>query len=91
MHTSCNRIIKRMHMSSALSVHRDFSYEFERGARIGVVGGNGCGKTTLINMLIGELELASGKREVGETTVVGHFTQTPPELPTNIRMIDYIR
>lgn len=70
---------------------RDFSYDFERGARIGVVGANGCGKTTLINMLIGQLPLASGVREEGETTVIGHFTQQPPELPPNLRIIDYIR
>lgn len=42
-------------------------------------------------MLIGQLPLASGVREEGETTVIGHFTQQPPELPPNLRIIDYIR
>ena len=42
-------------------------------------------------MLTGQLPLAGGWREEGETTVVGHFTQQPPPVPEHLRIVDYIR
>ncbi len=70
---------------------RDFTYEFSKGERIGICGPNGSGKTTLVRMLTGALPLAAGGREVGETTVVGHFSQHPPPVPEQLRIIDYLR
>ena len=49
------------------------------------------GKTTLLKMLTGQLPLAGGWREEGETTVVGHFKQQPPPVPEHLRIVDYIR
>src|SRR5262249_12104357 len=47
----------------------------DRGARVAVVGPNGCGKTTLLRALGGELPLASGSRSVGRATVLGELEQ----------------
>ena len=53
----------------------NFSYEFVRGERVGIVGPNGAGKTTLLRALAGLMPLASGRTEVGETVVVGYYEQ----------------
>ena len=70
---------------------RDFTYEFSKGERIGICGPNGSGKTTLVRTLTGALPLAAGEREVGDTTVIGHFAQQPPPVPEHLRIIDYLR
>ncbi|GMH83592.1 hypothetical protein TrST_g7146 [Triparma strigata] len=53
----------------------DFSYSFENGDRIAIVGDNGVGKTTFINLLIGEIAPDSGKVVQGETVTVGYYDQ----------------
>jgi len=73
------------------SARRDFTYEFSKGERIGICGPNGSGKTTLVRTLTGALPLAGGEREVGDTTVIGHFAQQPPPVPEHLRIIDYLR
>ncbi|GAX75302.1 hypothetical protein CEUSTIGMA_g2747.t1 [Chlamydomonas eustigma] len=70
---------------------KDFAYDFTPGERLGIVGRNGAGKTTLLNLISGETRQTSGVREVGETTVFGYFTQYPPEVRNDMRVINYIR
>ncbi len=52
-----------------------FSYKFTRGERVGIVGHNGVGKTTFLNLMCGALQPDSGTIELGETVRIGYYTQ----------------
>ncbi|MGL5086253.1 MAG: ABC-F family ATP-binding cassette domain-containing protein, partial [Clostridium sp.] len=69
----------------------DFSYIFLRDDRVGIVGDNGMGKTTLINIITGALEQDSGKLEIGETVKIGVFTQDDKDMDGSLRAIDYVK
>lgn len=68
-----------------------FSHEFQRGERVGILGRNGVGKSTFLNILTGEEAIDSGRIDRGATMVFGHYRQQGPELDENRRMIDIIR
>ena len=55
---------------------KDFSYIFKRNERCGVVGPNGCGKSTFLKLIVGELQAQAGKIDVGDTIVFGYYSQT---------------
>lgn len=61
------------------------------GDRIGIIGPNGSGKTSLLNMLAGRLEPDTGTIEIGETVKIGYYTQGDEELDGSKRIIDYIK
>lgn len=67
-----------------------FNYEFEPGERLAIVGPNGAGKTTLLEIIAGSNPPASGTRVAGDTCRIGYFCQVPPQVPANLKMIDYI-
>lgn len=67
-----------------------FSYGVLRNDRIGVVGRNGVGKSTLLHIIAGELTPDSGTVEMGATVKVGHFSQEGRELDLNQRVYDFI-
>ncbi len=69
---------------------RDFSYIFLKNDRVGFVGTNGCGKTTLMKMLTGREKPDSGVIEIGQTVKIGYYAQEC-EMPDAVRVIDYIR
>ncbi|WP_352420661.1 ABC-F family ATP-binding cassette domain-containing protein [Proteiniborus sp.] len=69
----------------------DFSYTVLRDDRIGIVGPNGIGKSTLINIISGRLESDSGRIDIGETVRIGFFSQETYHMDENLRVIDYIR
>lgn len=69
----------------------DFNYIFLRDDRVGIVGDNGMGKTTLINIIMGELKQDSGTIDIGETVKIGVFTQDDKEMDANMRAIDYVK
>lgn len=69
---------------------QDFSYIFLKRDRVGFVGRNGCGKTTLMKMITGQCEPDSGKIEIGQTVKIGYYAQEC-SMPTGKRVIDYIR
>ncbi len=72
-------------------VVKDFSYIVLKDDRIGIVGPNGYGKTTLVKMLIGQLKPDSGEVIFGDTVKVGIFSQECDEMNPNQRVIDYIK
>ncbi|NGZ75735.1 ABC-F family ATP-binding cassette domain-containing protein [Saccharibacillus alkalitolerans] len=61
------------------------------GDRIGIVGPNGRGKSTLLNLIAGDLEPDGGSIDKGSTVRVGYFRQEPAEMDPNMRAIDYIK
>ena len=68
----------------------DFSYGVLRADRIGIVGRNGTGKSTLLRLIAGELTPDSGTVELGETVRIGHFSQEGRELDLNQKVFDFI-
>ncbi|WP_286911102.1 ABC-F family ATP-binding cassette domain-containing protein [Clostridium sp. UBA1652] len=70
---------------------KDFSYNFVKGDRVGIVGNNGMGKTTLINIISGKLSQDSGEIDMGETVKVGCFSQDSLNMDENMRVIDYVK
>jgi len=68
----------------------DFSYTLLRSDRVGIIGPNGCGKTTLIKMLAGQLDPDGGVVDVGETVKLGYFSQEAEELDPSKRLIKYV-
>lgn len=69
----------------------DFSYVFKKGERIGIVGPNGVGKTTFLNMLTGKEEPSKGKVVVGDTIVFGYYSQEHIKLAEDKRLIEVIK
>ncbi len=69
----------------------DFDYIVLRNQRLGIIGPNGCGKSTLIRIIDGMLQPDAGEVEIGETIRIGYFAQEVPDMDTNQRVIDYIR
>ena len=70
---------------------RDFSYIFLKNDRIGFVGKNGCGKTSLMKMIVGQLTPDSGSIRVGQTIKMGYYCQEIRMPDETMRVIDYIK
>jgi len=69
----------------------NFSFDFQRGERIGIIGKNGTGKSTFLNVLTGTLPPDSGKVIVGDTIKIGYYTQSGINPKPNQRVIDIIK
>ena len=70
---------------------KDFTYHVVRHDRIGIVGPNGVGKSTFMNILDGTYEATSGTIGKGETVRIAHFKQELPDFDEDMRVLDYIR
>ncbi len=74
---------------------KNFTYEFSPEDRIGIIGGNGVGKSTLMDIITGRLQPDSGKVDIGSTIHIGYFDQNSEALFTAMndkqRVIDYIK
>ncbi len=73
------------------TIIEDFNYIFLADDRIGIVGENGCGKSTLMKIITGAIEPDSGGVEIGQTVKIGYFSQENEYLPDDMKVIDYIR
>lgn len=69
----------------------DFTYTFKAKERLGVIGPNGIGKSTLLNLMAGRITPDSGYIKPGMNTKVGYFDQTSSELPLDRNVLDYIK
>lgn len=72
-------------------VVRPFEYVFKKGERIGIVGKNGTGKSTFLNMLTGNIQPDSGEIVKGETTVFGYYKQREPDFKPNQKVIEVVQ
>lgn len=70
---------------------KGFDYTFKKGERIGVVGKNGVGKSTFINMLQGIEKADSGKINVGDTVIFGNYSQQGLVLKEDMRVIEFVK
>jgi ATP-binding cassette subfamily F protein uup len=88
-----NKIIEINHLKKAWGekkIVNDFTYTFKKKDRIGIVGKNGAGKTTFLQLLTGLEQPDSGTIDPGETLVIGYYTQLPFEFKPDQRVIDTI-
>lgn len=69
----------------------DFSYIFLRDDRIGIIGSNGCGKSTLMKIITGQLQPDSGSVEIGDTVHIGYFMQENEPLDENQTVLECVR
>lgn len=69
----------------------NFTYILLRDDRLGIIGPNGCGKSTLMKIITGNLSPDSGEVVTGETVKIGYFAQENEDMEEDIRVIDYIR
>lgn len=69
----------------------DFTYIILRDDRLGIIGPNGCGKSTLMKIITGRLAPDSGEVVTGDTVKIGYFAQENEDMEEDIRVIDYIR
>ena len=70
---------------------KNFSYIVNKYDRLGIVGNNGCGKTTLFNSIVSPKEGQIDKIIVGETINIGYFKQSDKIMDSNIKVIDYLK
>ncbi|RYY06544.1 MAG: ABC transporter ATP-binding protein, partial [Sphingobacteriaceae bacterium] len=89
-----NKILEIDHLFKSFNqttIINDFNYVFKKGDRIGLAGKNGTGKSTLLNLLTGELQPDAGSIIVGETTSIGYYRQSGLKFDDSERVIDTIK
>ena len=70
---------------------KGFDYTFKKGDRIGIVGKNGTGKTTFLNILQGSEKADSGKVNIGDTVIFGNYSQQGLLIKEDVRVIEYVK
>ncbi|MGV7105648.1 ABC-F family ATP-binding cassette domain-containing protein [Flavobacterium sp. U410] len=70
---------------------KDFNYSFQRGERVGIIGKNGTGKSTFLNIITGSIQPDSGKVIVGDTMKIGYYTQSGINPKPQQKVIDIIK
>ena len=73
------------------TIIKDFNYIVLKNQRLGIIGPNGCGKSTLMKIITKVIEPDKGEVEIGDTIQIGYFAQEAEEMNTNQRAIDYIK
>lgn len=88
-----NKIIQITKLSKVFDTKKilsDFSHEFRYGERIGILGKNGVGKSTFLNILVGDEPFDSGRREVAENVQFGYYSQKI-EFPPHVKVLEYAK
>lgn len=90
-----SKIFEAEYVSKAFSpskvILKDFYYNFSRYEKMGIVGGNGTGKSTFVKMLLGQVPPDSGRFVVGETVRFGYFSQEGMPFDEQMKVIDVVR
>lgn len=89
-----NKTIELTDISKAYGDRRlieDFNYIFLKNDRIGIIGPNGCGKTTLLKIINGIAKPDTGNIDIGQTIRVGYFSQENEYMDESMKVINYIR
>ncbi|MGL5256592.1 MAG: ABC-F family ATP-binding cassette domain-containing protein [Proteocatella sp.] len=89
-----SKIIEAENVSMAYGdniLFKDFTYTVNKDDRIGILGDNGKGKTTLLNILAGKISPIEGNIEFGDTVKIGYYTQENLDMNIELRAIDYIK
>lgn len=73
------------------TILKGFDYTFKKGDRIGIVGKNGTGKTTFLNILQGLEKPDSGKINLGDTVIFGNYSQQGLQIKEDVRVIEYVK
>lgn len=73
------------------TIIKDFTYIFLRDDRVGFIGRNGCGKSTLMNIITNHLSPDSGDVTIGQTVKIGYFSQENEYMDSSLRVIDYVK
>lgn len=69
----------------------DFTYIVLKNQRLGIIGPNGCGKSTVMKMIAGIAEPDSGHIDIGDTVKIGYFAQEEQDMDDSQRVIDYVK
>ncbi|MEO1814998.1 MAG: ABC-F family ATP-binding cassette domain-containing protein [Acetobacterium sp.] len=88
------KVIEIEHLSKSFGPQKiinDFSMILGPSERIGIIGKNGYGKSTLLNLLAGKLKPDGGTITLGDTVKLGYFSQESEDMDLSLRAIDYIR
>ncbi len=83
-----NRVSKKF---GAKTILNPFTYTFISGEKIGIVGKNGVGKSTLLKIILGELQPDTGKVQTGDTVVFGHYSQGGIQLNNDKRVLEVVK
>lgn len=78
-------------LENSFPVLKDFSYNFNKGEKIGIFGGNGSGKTTLLNIITQKIQPDSGEVVKGENTSIAYYEQNPHFENTELTVLEYIK
>ncbi|MBO9682901.1 MAG: ABC-F family ATP-binding cassette domain-containing protein [Flavisolibacter sp.] len=73
------------------TILKGFDYTFKKGERVGIVGKNGTGKSTFVNLIQGIEKADSGKINIGDTVVFGNYSQKGLEIKEDMRVIEFVR
>jgi len=88
------KILELEHLNKSygsLKIIDDFTYKFAKGERLGMIGRNGTGKTTFLNVITGLEQADAGEIDMGETLVTGYYRQMGPEWKKEQRVIDAVK
>ena len=89
-----SKIIELHHVSKAfedLIITKDFNYTFKKGERVGIIGKNGTGKSTFLDLITKKIAPQSGKVVVGDTVKIGYYTQSGINPKKEQKVIDIIK
>ena len=89
-----NKTIELQNISKSYGARKlidDYSYIFLKNDRIGIIGPNGCGKTTLLKIINGIVKPDNGTIEIGQTIRIGYFSQENEYMDASMKVIDYVK